>query len=165
MNALVFYLPEILLVAMMASAYGLLSLTLFQIVKLTRLFQGKMAVVGSLLMAASAITACALLLLMPNSVTEPEHMRNHSVDFSLLPVLISEGFIVMLMLFIIAAPAGPDRSDKLAPREPARPATNAKLPGRPKKEKPGLLPAAQKLGAKGKSQAKADTAAEGTATT
>jgi hypothetical protein len=71
----------------------------------------------------------------------------------------------MLQLFIIAATTRPDETNKVAPKEPAYPAIKPKSPGRPKKTEPGRSPTAQKLGGKGKSEAKKNTTTEGAATT
>ena len=158
-------LPEILLLVMMTSAFVITFLTVLKIVKQTGLFHGKTAFVASLLISASAIAGCAQLLIMPNNIAEVEHTRNITVNYSLLPALTLTGVIVMLQLFIIAATTGPDETNKVAPKEPAYPATKPKSPGRPKKTEPGRSQTAQKPGGKGKSEAKASSAAEGAATT
>lgn len=158
-------LPEILLLVMMTSAFVITFLTVLKIVKQTGLFHGKTAFVASLLISASAIAGCAQLLIMPNNIAEVEHTRNITVNYSLLPALTLTWVIVILQLFIIAATTRPDETNTVAPKEPAHPATKPKLPGRPKKTEAGRSPAAQKPGGKGKSEAKASSAAEGAATT
>ena len=158
-------LPEILLLVMMASAFVITFLTVLKIVKQTGLFHGKTAFVASLLISASAIAGCAQLLIMPNNIAEVEHTRNITVNYSLLPALTLTGVIVMLQLFIIAATTRPDETNRVAPKEPARSATKPKSPGRPKKAEAGRSPAAQRPGGKGRSEAKASSAAEGAATT
>ena len=158
-------LPEILLLVMMTSAFGITFLTVLKIVKQAGLFHGKTAFVASLLISASAGAGCVQLLIIPNNIAEVEHTRNITVNYSLLPALTLTGVIVMLQLFIIAATTRPDETNKVAPKEPAYPAIKPKSPGRPKKTEPGRSPTAQKLGGKGKSEAKASSAAEGAATT
>jgi len=101
-------LPEILLLVMMTSAFVITFLAVLKIVKQTGLFHGKTAFVASLLISASAVAGCAQLLIMPNNITEAEHTRNITVNYSLLPALTLTGVIVMLQLFIIAATTGPD---------------------------------------------------------
>ena len=158
-------LPEILLLVMMTSAFVITFLTVLKIVKQTGLFHGKTAFLASLLISASAIAGYAQLLIMPNNIAEVEHTRNITVNYSLLPALTLTGVIVMLQLFIIAATTRPDETNKVAPKEPACPAKKPKSPGRPKKTEAGRSPATQKPDGKGKSEAKASSAAEGAATT
>ncbi len=157
-------LPEILLLVMMASAFVITFLTVLKIVKQTGLFHDKTAFVASLLISASAIAGCAQLLIMPNSIAEIEHTRKITVNYSLLPALTLTGAIVMLQLFIIAATTRPDKTNTVASKEPARPTTKPKSPGRPKKKEAGRSPATQRPGGKGRSEAKA-SATEGAATT
>jgi len=123
---------------MMMLAFGLLSLLVLRIVKSTKLFEGITAVVASLLIAAIAITACALLLLIPNNPPEAEHMQNIRVNFSLLPLMIFAGLMLMLQLFITAAVIVPDKSEKVLTTETALPTTKSKsTAGRPKKDAKG----------------------------
>ncbi len=158
-------LPEILLLVMMTSAFVITFLTVLKIVKQTGLFHDKTAFVASLLISASAIAGCAQLLIMPNNIAEVERTRNVTVNYSLLPAMTLTGVIVMLLLFLIAATTGPDETNKVAPKEPTRPAKKPKSPGRPKKKEPGRSPATQKPGGKGRSEAKASSVAEEAATT
>jgi len=158
-------LPEILLLVMMTSAFGITFLIILKIVKQAGLFHGKTAFVASLLISASAVAGCVQLLIMPNNIVEVEHTRNITVNYSLLPVLTLTGVIVTLQLFIIAATTRPDETNKVAPKEPEYPAIKPKSPGRPKKTEPGRSPTAQKPDGKGKSGAKASSVEEGAATT
>jgi hypothetical protein len=127
-------LPEILLAVMLASAFGILFLTVLKIVRKTGLFQGKTAIVFSLLISTSAIAACAQLLVMPNNIAGVE--RNIALNYSLLPAMTLAGLIVILELFVIAATPAPSKEDEVPAKKPEHPSTKPpKSPGRPKKEK------------------------------
>jgi len=129
-------LPEILLLAMLTSAFGILYLTTVKILRQTGLFQKKTAMVMALLVSVSVVAGSAQLLLVPNSAAEVNHMRNVTVNYSLLPLAIVAGVIVMLELLVIAATTAPDQTDEVPTKEPVRSSAKPRFRGRPRKEKP-----------------------------
>lgn len=129
-------LPEILLAVMLASAFGILLLTVLKIVRKTGLFQGKTAIVFSLLISASATAACAQLLVMPNNPPGVEQERNIALNYSLLPAMTLAGLIMMLELFVIAVTTAPSKENEVPAKKPVHPSTKPlKSLGRPKKDK------------------------------
>jgi hypothetical protein len=129
-------LPEILLAVMLAAAFGILFLTVLKIVRQTRLFQGKTAVVLSMLISASAIEGCAQLLVIPNNIMGVEAGKNIAFNYSMLLVIIPVGLIVILELFVIVVATAPNNKDEIPAKKPVHSSMKPpKSVRRPKKEK------------------------------
>jgi len=129
-------LPEVLLAVMLASAFGILFLTVLKIVRQTRFFQGKIAIVFSLLISASAIAGCAQLLVMPNNIMGVEAGKNIALNYSLLPAMILAGLIVILELFVIVVTTAPSNEDEIPAKNFIHPSMKpSKSLIRPKKQK------------------------------
>ena len=129
-------LPEILLAVMLASAFGILFLTILKIVRQTELFQGTTAMVFSLLISASAITGSAQLLVMPNNIVGVEPERHIALNYSLLPAMILAGLIGILGLFAILVTTGPSSKDETPAKKSVHSSMKPpKSPRRPREEK------------------------------
>lgn len=126
--------PEILLAVILASVIGILFLTVSKIVSQTSLFQGKTAIVFSLLISVSVTAVCAQLLVLPSNVAGAEHQQNVTLNYSLLPAMILGGLVVMLELFVIAAiTASPNNKDEILAKKPVHLST--KTPKSPRRQK------------------------------
>jgi len=131
-------LPEILLAAMLTSAFGIFFLTTLKIFRQTGLFQRKTAIVMALLVSVSAIAAgsAQLLAAVPGNTTGVDYTRSVTVNYSLLPLVTVAGVIVMLQLFVIAATTVPDETDEVSTEKPVDPSTKPKSRGTRKKKEP-----------------------------
>lgn len=134
MSYCVSILPEILLLVMLTSAFGILTFITNKILRQTGFFQKKTAVLMAFLISVAATVGSAQLLLMPNSSPEANHMRSVTVNYSMLPFVTVAGVIVMLQLFVIAAATAPAKTGEAPAKKPDLPVVKSKTPGRPKKK-------------------------------
>ena len=158
MSYCVSILPEILLLVMLTSAFGILTFITTKILRQTGLFQKKTAVSMAFLISVAATVGSAQLLLMPNSSPEANHMRSVTVNYSMLPFVTVAGVIVMLQLFVIAAATAPAKTGEVPTEKPDLPVVKSKTPGRPKKkEKPAERPSKEAAKAAGEMAKKVES--------
>ncbi len=144
MSYCVSILPEILLLVMLTSAFGILTFITNKILRQTGLFQKKTALSMAFLISVAATVGSAQLLLMPNSSPETNHMQSVTVNYSMLPFVTVAGVIVMLQLFVIAAATVPAKTGEAPAEKSDLPIVKSKTPGRPKKkEKTAVKPSKQ----------------------
>ena len=149
MSYCVSILPEILLLVMLTSAFGILTFITTKILRQTGLFQKKTAVSMAFLISVAATVGSAQLLLMPNSSAEANHIRSVTVNYSMLPFVTVAGVIVMLQLFVIAATTAPAKTGEVPAEEPMPSSEKPQSRGRPKKEKPAEKPSKEAVKATG----------------
>jgi hypothetical protein len=157
MSYCVSILPEILLLVMLTSAFGILTFISTKILRQTGLFQKKTAVSMAFLISVAATVGSAQLLLMPNSSPEANHMRSVTVYYSMLPFVTMAGVIVMLLLFVIAAATAPAKTGEAPGEKSDLPVVKSKTPGRPKKEKPAEKPSKEATKTAGEVTKKAES--------
>ena len=116
MSYCVSILPEILLLVMLTSAFGILTFITTKILRQTGLFQKKTALSMAFLISIAATVGSAQLLLMPNSSAEANHFRDFTVNCPMLLIMLVAWVIVLCMLLEIEAATAPAKTGE-APAE------------------------------------------------
>jgi hypothetical protein len=129
-------IPEMLLLVVLLSAFGILFLVIRKVIENLDLFRGKRATAAAFLISCTAVAGTAAMLLAPNSAAESEHARNVAVNYSLLPYVAPAGAVILLELLLIAVRISPDTGGEVPSKKPEHPSVKPKAPGKPKKEKP-----------------------------
>ena len=129
-------IPEMLLLVVLLSAFGILFLVMRKVIEKVDLFRGKRATVAAFLTSCTAVAGTAAMLLAPNSAAGSEHTRNIAVNYSLLPYMALAGTVILLELLVIAVRISPDTGGEVHSKKPVHPSVKPKSSGRPKKEKP-----------------------------
>ena len=128
-------IPEMLLLIVLLSAFGIFFLVIRKVIENVDLFKGKRATVAAFLIACTAVAGAAAMLLAPNSPAESEHMRKVAVNYSLLPYAALSGAVILLELLVIAVRISTDTEEKDSPENRVQPSVKPKAFRKPKKEK------------------------------
>ena len=128
-------IPEMLLLVVLLSAFGILFLVIRKVIENLDLFRGKRATAAAFLISCTAVAGTAAMLLAPNSAAENEHLREVAVNYSLLPYMALAGAVILLELLVIAVRISADTEDEVPSEKPMHPSATPKSPGRPKKKK------------------------------
>lgn len=128
-------IPEVLLLVVLLSAFGIFFLVIRKVIENVDLFKGKRATLAAFLISCTAVAGAAAMLLAPNSAAESEHMRKVAVNYSLLPYAALSGVVTLLELLVIAVRISPDMEEKDSPENPVQPSVKPKTIRKSKKEK------------------------------
>ena len=135
MKELISMLPELMLLLMLASVFGITFLITAEIINRMTLLKGKSRVIMASLISVFATVGTVLVLLM-DSVTVPEGARRVAVNYSLLPGVFIGAVIILLELLVFAASPSRETENEVSGRGPGQSSTKSKPPGRPKNRAP-----------------------------
>jgi len=158
MKELISILPEILFLVVLGSAFGITFLILLRILRQIRPFQGKSSVVLAALVALLGIAGSVLSLLVPEGTTTANHKANITLNYYLLPLVVTGGTVILSVLFMVALAISPGESGE-APTTKPTPTSVKPNRGRPKEETEAQVPA-PKSRTRGKNKAETSTAGE-----
>jgi len=129
-------IPEMLLLVVSLSAFGIFFLVIRKVIEKVDLFKGRRATIAAFLISCTAVAGTAAMLLAPNNAAESEHTRNVAVNYSLLPYVALSGAVILLELLVIAVRISPNTEGEAPPKKPVQPSVKPKSIAKPKKEKP-----------------------------
>jgi len=148
MKELISILPELMLLLMLASVFGITFLITAEIINRVTLLKGKSRVIMASLISVFATVGTVLVLLM-DSVTVPEGARRVAVNYSLLPGVFIGGVIILLELLVLEAAPLSDTKSKVSGKEREQSSMKSKPFGRPKNRGPAGTKAKQAAGKAG----------------
>ena len=109
-------ITEILLSVMLTLIFGTLAVIITRILRQTGLFQKKTAVSLAIIISVAGAVEAAHMLIIPNSSAEAHHIRDFTVNCSMLLIMLVAWVIVLCMLLEIEATIAPTKPGE-APAE------------------------------------------------